>query len=121
MPPEVAARAPPVEAALAHERHHIGLLPGADLEHDQAAWSQHLGEPPCKDAIGREPVITSVQREARIVLADRNVERLDIAAADIGHMHRRMMEVAESMSAEDARVVITCLRRMGAAIGEEQG
>src|SRR4051794_34171313 len=32
--------------------------------------------------------------------------------ATLGHMHRRMMEVAESMSAEDAGVVITFLRRM---------
>jgi hypothetical protein len=31
-----------------------------------------------------------------------------------------MMEVAESMSAEDARVVITFLRRMSAAIGAER-
>jgi DNA-binding MarR family transcriptional regulator len=40
--------------------------------------------------------------------------------ATLGHMHRRMMEVAESMSAEDARVVITFLRRMSAAIGAER-
>jgi DNA-binding MarR family transcriptional regulator len=39
--------------------------------------------------------------------------------ATLGRMHRRMMEVAESMSAEDARVVITFLRRMGAAICED--
>jgi hypothetical protein len=35
-------------------------------------------------------------------------------------MHRRMMEVAESMSADEARVVITFLRRMSAAISEER-
>ena len=40
--------------------------------------------------------------------------------ATLGHMHRRMMEVAEAMSVEDARVVITFLRRMGAAISEER-
>ena len=39
--------------------------------------------------------------------------------ATLGHMHRRMMEVAESMSAEEARVVITFLRKMGSAISEE--
>jgi hypothetical protein len=32
-------------------------------------------------------------------------------------MHQGMMEVAESMSAGDARVVITFLRRLSAAIG----
>ena len=40
--------------------------------------------------------------------------------ATLGHMHRRMMEVAESMSAEDARVVVTFLRKMGAAISEQR-
>lgn len=40
--------------------------------------------------------------------------------ATLGHMHRRMMEVAESMGAEDARVVITFLRRMSAALGDDR-
>src|SRR6478609_4203017 len=40
--------------------------------------------------------------------------------ATLGEMHRRMLEVAESMSAEDARVVITFLRRMSSAIGAER-
>lgn len=40
--------------------------------------------------------------------------------ATLGHMHQRMMEVAESMSTEDARAVITFLRRMSAALGDEQ-
>jgi hypothetical protein len=40
--------------------------------------------------------------------------------ATLGQMHRRMMEVAESMSAEDARVVITFLRRMSSAISQER-
>jgi hypothetical protein len=35
-------------------------------------------------------------------------------------MHRQMMAVAESMSVEEARVVITFLRRMSAAISEER-
>jgi DNA-binding MarR family transcriptional regulator len=40
--------------------------------------------------------------------------------ATLGHMHRQMMTVAESMSVEEARVVITFLRRMSAAISEER-
>ena len=40
--------------------------------------------------------------------------------ATLGHLHRRMTEVAESLSAEDARVVITFLRRMGGALTEER-
>src|SRR6478609_5945718 len=40
--------------------------------------------------------------------------------ATLGHMHRQMMMVAESMSVEEARVVITFLRRMSAAISEER-
>jgi DNA-binding MarR family transcriptional regulator len=40
--------------------------------------------------------------------------------ATLGHMHRQMMTVAESMSVEEARVVITFLRRMSAAISAER-
>ena len=40
--------------------------------------------------------------------------------ATLGQMHRRMMDVAESMSADEARVVITFLRRMGSAMSDDQ-
>ena len=43
----------------------------------------------------------------------------DVRAA-LGQMHRRMMDVAESMSADEARVVISFLRRMGSAMRDDR-
>lgn len=40
--------------------------------------------------------------------------------ATLGDMHRRMMAVAEELSAEEARVVIKFLRRMSEAIAERR-
>jgi hypothetical protein len=38
----------------------------------------------------------------------------------LGGMHRRMMAVAEGLSAEDARVVVDFLRRMAEALEGER-
>jgi hypothetical protein len=41
--------------------------------------------------------------------------------ATLGDMHRKMMAVAESLSAEEARTVVRFLRRMSEAIAEAPG
>lgn len=65
--------------------------------------------------VRREPHPTD--RRSLVIVP--TVETDSEVRATLGRMHRRMMEVAESLNADDARVVITFLRRMGAAISED--
>ena len=63
-----------------------------------------------------------VRREAhpsdrRSVVVVPTVESDTEVRETLGAMHRRMMTVAESLSAEEARIVVAFLQRMADAIG----
>lgn len=86
MASEIATRPAMNETSLRHDRYHVPLLPGADLQHQDGIRRENARHAARQSAVGVETVTPARQRQMRVMLANLARQVGDLALRNVGRV-----------------------------------